>query len=345
MFGFFWRSGVRFLLLCGVLALSAGTARPQDALCENGECQPVVSLVTYFGRAAIRLTDGKTEAVIVPQIGRIMRFAYVGGPNWLWNAPTPQGLDWGWKNYGGDKNWLAPQSEWPRFHGKSWPPDEAFDGQPFSYQVLSGGKLRLTSPLSKTGVRFERTFYFQGGELVIEQTARKEKGAPLRASIWNVAQAAPGEALFLPRRASSAYSDGYATLQGAAGAQKVEVVAPQLLRVVPQNAGGGWKIGADAPVAAIANVRDGVAWVQRATFSNGPFPDGKDGKPGFPVELYVTGNAKNFYCEMELLGPLKNFVAGSSSTHTLRWGLHALPSRDVYAPAVARAVGALLGAR
>src|SRR4051812_45720093 len=48
-----------------------------------------ISRATYRGSEAIRLTDGRTEAIIVPSIGRLMRYGLVGGENWLWNADTP----------------------------------------------------------------------------------------------------------------------------------------------------------------------------------------------------------------------------------------------------------------
>jgi hypothetical protein len=324
-------------------AYNSGGPSVASALCIDGECQPAITKLTFFSRPAYCITDGRTEAIIVPQIGRIMSYGRVGGPNLLWNAPTPQGIDWGWKNYGGDKNWLAPQSDWPVSQGKGWPPDPAFDGQPHEVEILSGGKVRLTSPLSESsGMRFVRTIYFaDNGEMVIEQTAIKEKGAAIRAAIWNITQTAPGQAVFLPLSTESAYKKGYLQLQGKESPENFEAVKPNLLRVTPTKEGGGAKIGVDAPVSGIASVSDGVAFVQRAAKPAGKYPDGTNAA-GLPVEFYIYSNPKLFYYEMELLGPLKNFSPGGKSTHTLRWSLHDLPSKDVTSPAVADAVEKLL---
>ena len=315
------------------------------ALCEDGQCAPAIATLQYGGRRAYKLTDGKTQAVIVPDIGRVMSYGRVGGPNLLWNLAGSPGKE-GWKNYGGDKTWLAPQSSWKAFHGKnSWPPDEAFDGKPHRAEVLSGGKVRMVSPLSPTGIRLTRTMYFaDNGDFVIEQMARKERGAPVRASIWSVTQTVPGEAVFLPRDERSTYSNGFAPMGKLTDSQKIEQVTPKLLRVATFNRGGGSKIGVDAPVSSIASVRDGVAFVQKSPKPRGVYPDAEGGA-GFPVELYVSGEAANFYLEMELLGPLKNFSVGGKSTHTMRWSLHDLPSKNVDSPAVVSAMEKLLFAQ
>lgn len=335
-------SGAALFLVTLCVAGHPSIAHSQMVLCENGECVPAISATTYFNRPAWKFTDGKTEAIIVPQIGRIMRFSKVGGPNLLWNSPTAQGIDWGWKNYGGDKSWLAPQTSWPAFHGKAWPPDPAHDGQAHSAEVLTGGKVQMTSPLSVSGIRFIRTMYFDpNGEFVIEQTAKKEKGPLVRASIWSITQTAPGEAVFLPMNPQSPYKHGYFKLGKVSETHQTEAVTPNLLRVVPASADGGSKIGLDAPVSALASVRDGVAFVQKSALPQGQYPDGADGA-GFPVELYINGDPKTFYYELELLGPLQNFVAGSKWTHTVRWSLHDLPSKDALSSEVAAAVEKLL---
>ena len=315
-----------------------------NALCETGECQAAISAVEYEGRAAYKLTDGRTEAVVVPEIGRIMRFGSVGGPNLLWNLESSAIRGKGYGNYGGDKTWLAPQTSWKEFHGANiWPPDADLDGSPHQVEILTGGKVQLISPLSVSGMRLMRTIYFEAnGELVIEQTARKEKGAPIRAALWNITQTVPGQAVFLPRDERSTYPDGIAHIDKRGTSQKIEVVTPRLLRVIALPSGGAEKTGVDSPVSAIASVRDGVAFVQKSAKPAGVYPDGQDGGAGLPVELFTLGTEKNPYYELELLGPLKNFSVGGKSTHTLRWSLHDLPSKNVNSPAVTQAIEKLL---
>lgn len=312
------------------------------ALCETGECRPAIAITKYGERKAFALTDGRTEAIIVPEIGRVMRFGKIGGPNLLWNLSGSPAAT-GWKNFGGDKTWLAPQSSWKAWHGSdNWPPDTAFDGKPHGAEVLSGGKLKLTTPLSPTGIRITRTMFFDAnGDFVIEQTAQKVKGAPIRASIWSITQTVPGQAVFLPVNTTSDYNGGFLNMMGAGETQKSVLVKPNLLRVTPVGAGGGAKFGVDAPVSSLISVRDGVAFLQKTAKPAGIYPEGKNGD-GFPVELYINGDAKAFYIEMEMLGPLKTFVAGGKSTHTVRWGLHDLPSKNLESPAVVNMIEKLL---
>ena len=333
-------------LALGALSLPS-VAVPNSALCASGQCQPAISQTRFFERDAFKLSDGKTEAIVVPAIGRIMSYGKVGGPNLLWNSPTSAGIDWGWKNYGGDKNWLAPQAWWSVWHSKgNWPPDPAFDGLPHSAQVLSGGKLEMTSPLSPaTGIRFIRTMSFaSNGEFVVQQRAVKERGARVKGSIWNITQIVPGEAMFLPTRGNSVYKNNFHFLSKNPMAQPFENLKPTLLRIEPKNSGGGWKIGADADVSSIASVKDGVAFVQKSAKPAGEYPDGADNGAGFPVELYINGGgqAETYYAELELLSPLRDFGVGTGWTHTMRWSLHDLPSKDAKSSEVAEAVEKLL---
>ncbi len=316
----------------GLPALGFRGARAETALCENGECMPVISATTYQNRPAFKLTDGKTEAVIVPQIGRIMRFGRVGGPNLLWNSADSAAKKGVWKNYGGDKTWLAPQSSWPAFHGQGWPPDTAFDGSAHTAEVLTGGKLKMTTPRSLSGMRLTRTMYFDAnGEFVIEQTATKESGETIRASIWSITQIVPGEAVYLPTDINSTYPNGYYAFPGFnSEAHSVTRVANStLLKIWPSNAGGNsnsGKFGVDAPISALISVHDQTAFLQRSAKPTGIYPDAAGGA-GFPVEVFINGDPKNRYVELEILGPLKTFAIGGKSTHTVRWSLHTLSAR------------------
>ena len=311
-------------------------------LCIQGQCEPAISKVTYFDRPAYKLTNGAVEAVVVPEIGRVMRFGKVGGPNLLWNNPQAQLTNDGWKNYGGDKTWLSPQSNWKVFHGSAgWPPEPALDGLPQKADVLTGGKLQLTTPLSKTGIRVIRTLYFdENGEFVIEQTARKESGEPLQAGLWSISQVVPGEAVFFAINPDTQYKDGLYRWNNNA-ALPAERVRPNLIKIEPRAAGSGTKMGFDTKISALASVSDGVAWVQKSARPDGDYPDGAS-EAGFPTELYVNGDPKVYYQELEILGPLQTFYKGASWTHTVRWSLHDLPSKDVNSPAVVEMMEHLL---
>ena len=340
-------------LLCPLaLPIYTATAAPSlyndspfgagSLLCMDGQCEAAIVKTTYQNRPAYKLSNGAVDAIVVPEIGRVMSFGKTGGPNLIWNAPSEKIAKTGWKNYGGDKTWLAPQSNWKQFHGAdNWPPDAAFDGQAQKPDVLTGGKLQLTTPLSPTGIRIVRTMYFdEDGEFVIEQTARKESGAPVKASLWNVTQVVPGQAVFAPVNPNSTYPNGIYVWDGKTVAN-AESVAPGLIKIVPSADGNTPKIGFDAPVAALASMHDGVAWLQKSDRPDGEYPDGKNGV-GFPLETYINGTPETYYQELEFLGPLQELKIGDSQTKTVRWSLHALPSTDANAPEVVAAMQKLL---
>src|SRR5438105_716976 len=51
-----------------------------------------VERVDYHGwPGCFRLTNGTVDVVVVPQIGRVMRYGPVGGPNLLWENPALPG--------------------------------------------------------------------------------------------------------------------------------------------------------------------------------------------------------------------------------------------------------------
>ena len=341
-------------LLCPIaLALTLGTATAAPAydaspfgvnslLCLNGQCEAAISKTTYQNRPAYKLTNGAVDAIVVPSIGRVMSFGKTGGANLLWNNDPAQLTGDGWKNYGGDKLWLSPQTDWKLFHGaNNWPPESVLDGDAWKADVLTGGKLRLTSGLSQTGIRVMRTMYFDDdGEFVIEQTARKETGAPVKAGIWSITQVVPGEAVFFAVNPDTQYKEGFFRFNNR-GDQSATRVKPDLIRVEPTPTGKGSKMGFDTKVSALASVKEGLALVQKSARPDGQYPDGAD-QAGFPTELYVNGDPKTYYQELEILGPLKIFYPGTAWTHTVRWSLHQMPSTDATSPEVTAAIERLL---
>ncbi|HEX8237629.1 MAG TPA: hypothetical protein VF600_16850 [Abditibacteriaceae bacterium] len=324
---------------CGLIPATAGAQAMNPS--QTVPSQPTqLTQVTYQGRKAFRLSDGRSEAIIVPEIGRVMSYGFVGGPNLLWNA-APQSLDYGgWKNYGGDKTWPAPQSDWPVKVGRAWPPLAEWDGDPQGAETLVGGRLRTTSSVAKRlGARVVREYSFGAdGDLVVAQTVEKLRGAPMMLSIWSVAQLNAPQAVFLPLNAQSAYKDNFHWISKGNMPGVATPLSPTLLQVRPTLVApfsSGYKIGVDAPVSAIAAMFNTTAFVIRSTRPEGAYPDGAEAA-GFPVELYDSGDSDQarHYVELEILSPLRLFNAGISWTHTTRWSLHPLPSADANSLAV-----------
>jgi hypothetical protein len=301
----------------------------------------------YDGRTAFRLSDGRTEAVVVPEIGRVMRYGFVGGSNFLWNSPQKTYGKNEWKNWGGDKTWPAPQQWWPAIAERGWPPDPAWDGNAHRAKILPNNHLQMTSEVAKGfGARVVRECWFErNGDFIIQQTVEKVKGEPLLLSIWNVTQIEPPDAIFLPLNQESIYKNNFHWLVPPENESPIVHRTTTLLQVRPSvgvSAKKIYKVGADTSLVAVAAVKDGVAMIEKATRQDGEYPDGAVGGGGFPVEVYNNGDAKENYVELELLSPLHHLRQGDRYQHTVRWSLHQLSSSDVNAMTTRATVEKLL---
>lgn len=337
------------IVIISLCALSqiAAYAQTEGLVCDENGCPAVIAATKYDGREAWQMSDGKTVAVIVPSLGRVMSFKRIDGPEWLWDGKRETGKapNFGaWKNWGGDKTWLAPQSDWLKWLGKKWPPDPTWDTKPFSYEVLTGGKLKLIGKVSAaTGIRLTRTFWHDvNGDFVIEQTAEKVSGKPLDAGIWSVTQIA-GEsidAVFLPRSPKSDYPNGFAAMGGQPNFD-LSINSPKLLALKPVEK-GSYKVGSDAPLSAITAVQNGWAFTISGAHPAGDYPDGKSDKAGTPTQLFAKNDGKSNYLEMEVLGPLRPFHVGTRWTHTVRWHLEKLSDGPLESSKVLAAIDAML---
>jgi hypothetical protein len=199
--------------------------------------------------------------------------------------------------------------------------------------------------MNHLGVRLTRAYAFNGvGEFEVRQTFELVDGPPRMLSIWSVTQVPHPDAAYLPLNPASPYRDGFFWWPGVKRPQTkqaAQAVSPTLLRVRPARE-ESFKVGADAPVAAIVAVRAGVALRVRADRPGGAYPDGAEGA-GFPVEYYNNGSAEAPYVELELLSPLYAFrKAGEKHTHTVRWSVQKLPNADAESAESRKAVEGLL---
>ena len=120
----------------------------------------------------------------------------------------------GWTNYGGDKAWPAPQSEWPKVTGRAWPPPAGFDAVSCAASI-HGSRVELLSPVDLSyGVRVRRIISLHPDRpvMTIETSYQKVQGAPVRIGIWTVTQLASPERAFILLPPHSTLPAGYTHL-------------------------------------------------------------------------------------------------------------------------------------
>lgn len=142
----------------------------------------------------VRLANNEVEAVIAPERGgRLMHYSRLGEPNLLWTARNiKKGLGniWGWKNWGGEKNWLWPQDNWP---GGDWPPPPDMEQAPWRVTGI-GETLRDEIPVVEvlltaetTAGKMERRFHMPAAGTRLDVSASLE-GRDIAFGVWSVIQ-------------------------------------------------------------------------------------------------------------------------------------------------------------
>lgn len=184
-----------------------------------------VAHINFHGWDVIVLRNQVAEVTIVPAIGRVMSFGFIKAnsagqvaENVLWNNPevsSDQKPDVeGWTNYGGDKVWPAPQSDWPKIAGKQWPPPKAFDNMPYAASV-EGNQVQLLSTVSPIyGIRVRRTIALdpQGPVMTTKTTYEKVQGEPVSVAVWSITQVVVPERAFILLPKQSAFLHGYVNM-------------------------------------------------------------------------------------------------------------------------------------
>ena len=249
------------------------------------------------------MSNGAVEAIVVPAIGRVMQFRFVGeatGPFWENRAmdgkhPIPASKEWG--NFGGDKTWPAPQEDWPKVTPRAWPPPVAFDSMPVD-AVVEGETLRLTSAVDPNfGIRTERVITLRDDDPVMEikTTYHKVKGEPRKVGVWIITQLAEPDFVFIPTRMGDKFIRQSDELPYALNVGKSAIT-------LKRNAAKSAKIGTDA---------DSLWWVGPKTAVQIESPRGEGEYPdkGSSAEVYTNPNPLT-YVELEMLGPLQTMKNG-----------------------------------
>jgi hypothetical protein len=282
----------------------------------NARGDVTISKITYTGWAdAYDITNGTVDLVFVPQIGRVMRYGYVNGPNVLWNNPALAGqtftvsqAEQNWPNFGGDKLWNSPQSVW------GWPPDPYLDSQPQAVKVLANKHLLCTGEASPTsGIRFIREISMapSGTQVSIKNTMHATGAASVTWGIWEVFQTnAPADAT-LQRNLGGLFSDGYDLLSGTLPSNTRITQSALILQRDPANS---YKVGSDAPGDTLrAHVQGVTLRLEAYHVVSDSYPDG-----GCDEEIYSNPDPLP-YMEMELLGPVVTLARGATATFYTNW--------------------------
>jgi len=289
------------------------------------------SLVTYRGWTnAVLLRNRFAEVIIVPTVGRVMQFRFIGdeeGPFWenaefYGKAPDAKTNVWG--NFGGDKTWPAPQSDWPKVTPRSWPPPPAFDSMAVNFE-LTDRSVMLISPVDPYfGIRTRRVVEMDSRQaaMIITTTYEKVEGEPRKVAIWTITQLKDPLAVFAPVPVSSRFTNGWS--QAAKETPPSVKVAAGLLSLArdPKKA---YKIGNDAGTLLWV----GEKWVVRIDSPRVPGAEYTHG--GNSAEIYTNPDAAP-YVELELLGPVSLMKVGDtltrSNTYTLRRRTEATPEAE-----------------
>ncbi len=293
---------------------------------------PAVNRVDFQGwKNAYRLSNGQVEAVVVPQVGRVMSFRFADGENVFWTDRSLDGKQGdatgaAWINFGGDKTWPAPEADW-RIHTKRtrWMPPPAFDALPVNARV-EGAHVILTSPVDPFyGIRTIRRVSLEPDAAVmrIETTYERISGEPARIGIWVITQFADPVAVYVPIVPNSRFTGGHFVF----GENPWPGVSTrgQLLRLT-RDATASHKLGSDA---------DRMLWVGETTLclvsaprlAEAEYPD-----RGASSEVYTNPDPKA-YVELETLGPLATMKAGDRIQHTNTYTLLRRSGKDVDAEA------------
>jgi len=311
------------------LLVAVGCARSTLAVPADVSRDPSVvdRAASFHGWSALVIHNRHQRVTVVPAIGRVMGFDFAEagaapeqGPFWshpqLGPALVPDGE--GWINHGGDRAWPAPQSDWPRFSGRGWPPPATFDAQPYTASVQQSAVEMVSAVDPAYGIRVHRRVSLVEEGLLIDTRYEKVQGDPVRVAVWTISQLDPPERMFVRLPAASTFAGGFHS----------QLPAP------PRDARVDGRLLSLArdPKDKTMLVSDGDAlmWLgQRQalvieTLSQSPPPSAGDPRAwpgGAHAQIYTSPDGDQRYVELELFGPLADLRVGQSCSMLVRYQL------------------------
>jgi hypothetical protein len=329
----------RRIFVKGTVGLLAGGAKALEA---RASASVTIERVSYKGwEDAYRLSNGTVEVVVVPAVARVMRYAYVGGPNLLWENPTVAGKriplnTWpGGGGTGGDKIWPWSQDDWPALIGRGFPAPPGADQATHQAQIVGPDTLRLTSPpVVPWGIRIVRDIRLAptGTEVFFANRFIKYRtGAPYPVGVWTITQVPVNGPVWARLTPSSTLPDSYRMMGDAPFASVAKVGQGSALLRVQRDRKAMSKIGIDGDLLA-TRAGDTLFTVRIAA----PPPADNTAaayQPGERLQVFVmpdndSDRAKGItpYYELELTSPRKILDKDGTLTLPVVWSLGRLPA-------------------
>jgi len=278
-----------------------------------------ISKIPYHGWTdSYRISNGRVEAVVVPAIGRVMQFRYVGKQDIFWEnaalaGKSPQPNSKEWANFGGDKAWPSPQTGWPRMIGREWPPPAGFDAVAYEARPVRAG-IELVSPVDASyGIRVRRRIELDltAPRMEIVTSYEKVAGAAVRVGVGVITQLRDPQRAFMVLSKTSRFPHGYVLLQFS---------PPEDVRV--QNGLVSLKRGKNAN-SQIGSDADTLLWMdeRHVLRIDSPRVPGADYADQGTNSTIFTSADPQAYVELETLGPLTLMKPGDrierKNTYTL----------------------------
>jgi len=282
---------------------------------------PIVFRIPYHGWSnCYLLRSGDVEAVVVPAIGRIMRFGFIGEENVFWENGELEGkpLDCeskDWINFGGDKTWPSPEADWSKFTGyKDWHPPPAFDCMPL-HAGVEGVDLILTSPVDPYyGIRTTRRVHLQAPmpTMTITTTYERVSGQPAPMGIWVITQLKDPLGVYVPLPLSQAPNSDFILL----GKERPpSLKAEHGLLSLNRSPDLPSKIGTASGTLLWISEKYALR-IDSPRANNAEYPD-----KGSSAEVYTNPNPLR-YVELEMLGPLGFLKPGEKMVQVNRYTLY-----------------------
>jgi len=280
------------------------------------------------------LHNGGRVVGITPLVGgRIVEFRLEAGKNVLDGRPERwDGQPWkepfgeGWKQCYGESVWAGPQADWwterepypipaemKNVSPGDWPPDPAWDTDPYTITEQSATRVVLKSPISKlTGLELTKTVeLLADGKLKFTVTATNRGDRVVTRDLWFLKRVPLESNRFLPLKVEMTnwkYSemvsvqklDGLTVLEPAANAQNLADVAGKMYGTPSE----GWM--AEATAEAFFIVEFPVVDEARMAAQQAP------------VEVYCATPPVPI-CEMEHHGEIETIKPGESMQCEETW--------------------------